>query len=74
MLVAGGGILLLALALCAMSPEGSSWQIFAGLFLLDATGPTTVAQWSLASGFVFATAAAWVWRFVRHPALRSPAA
>jgi MFS family permease len=33
-LVAGGGILLLALALCAMSPEGSSWQIFAGLFLL----------------------------------------
>jgi MFS family permease len=34
--VLGGGAVLLAasLALCANSPEGSSWQIFAGLFLL----------------------------------------
>ncbi len=30
----GGGVLLVALALCASSPEGTSWQIFAGLFLL----------------------------------------
>lgn len=31
---AGGVILLVALVLCASAPEGSSWQIFAGLFLL----------------------------------------
>jgi len=31
---AGGVILLVALVLCRLSPEGSSWQIFAGLFLL----------------------------------------
>jgi predicted MFS family arabinose efflux permease len=30
----GGGILLAALVMCRLSPEGSSWQIFAGLFLL----------------------------------------
>jgi MFS family permease len=30
----GGGILLVALLLCGVSPEGSSWQIFSGLFLL----------------------------------------
>jgi MFS family permease len=33
-LAAGGVILLVALVLCRSSPEGSSWQIFAGLFLL----------------------------------------
>lgn len=33
-LLMGGGILLVALLLCGMSPEGSSWQIFVGLFLL----------------------------------------
>jgi MFS family permease len=31
---AGGAVLLLALGLCSRSPEGSSWQIFVGLFLL----------------------------------------
>ena len=31
---AGGVVLLVALVLCSRSPEGSSWQIFAGLFLL----------------------------------------
>jgi MFS family permease len=30
----GGMLLLLALLLCAWAPQGSSWQIFAGLFLL----------------------------------------
>ena len=33
-LAMGGGTLLLALLLCGVSPEGSSWQIFVGLFLL----------------------------------------
>ena len=33
-LVAGGIVLLVSLALCGLSPEGSSWQIFTGLFLL----------------------------------------
>lgn len=33
-LASGGVVLLVSLALCARSPEGSSWQIFAGLFLL----------------------------------------
>ncbi|KQW42972.1 MFS transporter [Nocardioides sp. Root1257] len=33
-LVAGAVLLLAAMVLCARSPEGSSWQIFAGLFLL----------------------------------------
>ena len=33
-LVTGGLVLLVSLALCGLSPEGSSWQIFAGLFLL----------------------------------------
>ena len=33
-LVAGGITLLASLALCGAAPEGSSWQIFAGLFLL----------------------------------------
>jgi MFS family permease len=33
-LVAGGGVLLVSLTLCAVSPQGSSWEIFAGLFLL----------------------------------------
>ena len=33
-LVAGGVVLLVSLALCGLSPEGSSWQIFSGLFLL----------------------------------------
>ena len=33
-LLAGAGTLLVSLLLCARSPEGSSWQIFAGLFLL----------------------------------------
>jgi MFS family permease len=33
-LTAGGAVLLVSLALCGLSPEGSSWQIFAGLFLL----------------------------------------
>src|SRR5690606_29828291 len=30
----GGAVLLVSLALSGSSPEGSSWQIFAGLFLL----------------------------------------
>ena len=33
-LAAGGFTLLASLVLCASAPEGSSWQIFAGLFLL----------------------------------------
>jgi MFS family permease len=33
-LAGGGGILVLALLLCAWAPEGAHWQIFAGLFLL----------------------------------------
>ncbi|GAB3033393.1 MFS transporter [Nocardioides flavus (ex Wang et al. 2016)] len=33
-LVAGGAVLLVSLALCGLSPAGSSWQILAGLFLL----------------------------------------
>ncbi len=33
-LAAGGVTLLLALVMCASAPEGSSWQIFVGLFLL----------------------------------------
>ncbi len=33
-LVTGGVVLLAALMLCGLSPEGSSWQIFVGLFLL----------------------------------------
>ena len=33
-LVTGGLVLLVSLVLCGLSPEGSSWQIFAGLFLL----------------------------------------
>ncbi|GAA1808706.1 MFS transporter [Nocardioides hankookensis] len=33
-LVTGAVLLLAAMVLCARSPEGSSWQIFAGLFLL----------------------------------------
>jgi MFS family permease len=41
-LCAGGVVLLLALALCGRSPEGSSWQIFVGLFLLG-------LGWSLAT-------------------------
>lgn len=31
---AGGAVLLASLVLCGLAPEGSSWQIFAGLFLL----------------------------------------
>jgi len=41
-LAAGGGVLLSALVLCRLSPEGSSWQIFVGLFLLG-------LGWSLAT-------------------------
>jgi MFS family permease len=33
-LTTGGVVLLVSLVLCGFSPEGSSWQIFAGLFLL----------------------------------------
>ncbi|GAW49368.1 MULTISPECIES: MFS transporter [unclassified Nocardioides] len=33
-LVEGAALLLAAMVLCAFAPEGSSWQIFAGLFLL----------------------------------------
>lgn len=33
-LVVGGAVLLVSLTLCGLSPEGSSWEIFAGLFLL----------------------------------------
>ncbi len=33
-LATGGVVLLVSLVLCAGSPEGSSWQIFGGLFLL----------------------------------------
>jgi len=41
-LAAGGGVLMVSLVLCRSSPEGSSWQIFAGLFLLG-------LGWSLAT-------------------------
>jgi len=41
-LAAGGGVLVVALVLCRSAPEGSSWQIFAGLFLLG-------LGWSLAT-------------------------
>lgn len=34
MLLVGAAVLLAALLLCARSPEGSSWEIFVGLFLL----------------------------------------
>ncbi len=34
MLIAGGSLLLVAVAMSGSSPEGSSWQIFGGLFLL----------------------------------------
>ncbi|GGD31848.1 putative MFS-type transporter YddS [Nocardioides daphniae] len=34
LLVVGAGVLLLALLLSGLSPQGSSWQIFSGLFLL----------------------------------------
>jgi MFS family permease len=40
-LATGGGVLILALLLCASSPEGMSWQVSAGLFLLG-------VGWSLA--------------------------
>ena len=33
-LFAGGAVLLVSLVLCGRAPEGSSWQIFVGLFLL----------------------------------------
>jgi MFS family permease len=33
-LVTGGVVLLIAMALCGSSPQGSSWAIFVGLFLL----------------------------------------
>lgn len=33
-LMSGGVVLLVSLALCGLSPEGSSWEILAGLFLL----------------------------------------
>src|SRR6478672_1227341 len=33
-LVTGGVVLLVSLSLCGLSPEGSSWQILTGLFLL----------------------------------------
>ncbi|RYB92148.1 MFS transporter [Nocardioides oleivorans] len=33
-LVAGGVVLMVSLALCGSSPQGSSWEIFVGLFLL----------------------------------------
>lgn len=33
-LAAGGVLLLVSLTLCAVSPEGTSWEIFTGLFLL----------------------------------------
>ncbi len=39
---AGGVVLLVSLGLCAAAPEGTSWQIFAGLFLLG-------LGWSLAT-------------------------
>jgi len=41
-LAAGGAVLLVSLGLCSSAPEGSSWQIFAGLFLLG-------LGWSLAT-------------------------
>jgi MFS family permease len=39
---AGGGVLAVAMLLCALAPEGGSWQITAGLFLLG-------LGWSLAT-------------------------
>ena len=33
-LVQGAAVLLASLVLCGVAPEGSSWQIFTGLFLL----------------------------------------
>ncbi|MCD4535597.1 MFS transporter [Nocardioides sp. cx-169] len=41
-LAAGGVVLLVSLVLCSAAPEGTSWQIFAGLFLLG-------LGWSLAT-------------------------
>jgi MFS family permease len=41
-LATGGAVLLVSLVLCARAPEGSSWEIFAGLFLLG-------LGWSLAT-------------------------
>lgn len=41
-LLAGGAILLVSLVLSGLAPEGSSWQIFSGLFLLG-------LGWSLAT-------------------------
>jgi MFS family permease len=41
-LAAGGAVLLVSLVLCASAPEGSSWEIFVGLFLLG-------LGWSLAT-------------------------
>lgn len=41
-LFAGGVVLLVSLVLCALAPEGTSWQIFVGLFLLG-------LGWSLAT-------------------------
>jgi MFS family permease len=49
-LTGGGGILLVALLLCASSPSGTSWQIFAGLFLLGlGWSAATVAASTLVS-------------------------
>jgi len=33
-LVVGSGVLLAAMVLCGLAPEGATWQIFTGLFLL----------------------------------------
>ena len=41
-LATGGAVLLVSLLLCARAPEGSSWEIFVGLFLLG-------LGWSLAT-------------------------
>jgi MFS family permease len=41
-LAAGGLVLLVSLVLCSTAPEGTSWQIFGGLFLLG-------LGWSLAT-------------------------
>jgi MFS family permease len=49
-LLAGSGVLLASLVLCGSSPEGHSWQITAGLFLLG-------LGWSLATLAAAATVA-----------------
>lgn len=51
-LAVGGGVLLVALLLCGLAPEGHSWQITGGLFLLGLgwSFATVAASTSIADG------------------------